>query len=126
MKTPFDFGATLRELRKQKGCTQKRMAEALHLSETTISKYESNTAVPPFETVMAIATWFNVSIDTLAGKGHPSTVSLCGLTDKQSGIVRDLVKAYGEKNSMPSGKMSAKDYELLGKIVESMQEKRLP
>ena len=121
MKAPFDFGASLRELRKQKGYTQKRLAEVLNLSETTISKYESNTAVPPFETVMAIAAWFNVSIDTLAGNTPPSTVSLYGLTDKQAEIVRELVRAYGEKNGSISGKLSAKDYELVGRIVESLR-----
>lgn len=118
MKTPFDFGASLRELRKQKGYTQKRLAEVLNLSETTISKYESNTAVPPFETVMAIAAWFNVSIDTLAGNTSPSTVSLYGLTDKQVEIVRELVRAYGEKNSAIGS--AGKKYELIGKVAESL------
>lgn len=118
MKTPFDFGASLRELRKQKGYTQKRLAEVLNLSETTISKYESNTAVPPFETVTAIAAWFNVSIDTLAGNAPPSTVSLYGLTDKQAEIVRELVRAYGEKNSAIGS--AGKKYELIGKVAESL------
>lgn len=118
MKTPFDFGASLRELRKQKGYTQERLAEVLNLSETTISKYESNTAVPPFETVMAIAAWFNVSIDALAGNTQPSTVSLYGLTDKQAGIVRELVRAYGEKNSTIGS--VGKRYELIGRLAESL------
>lgn len=118
MNTPFDFGASLRELRKQKGYTQKRLAEVLNLSETTISKYESNTAVPPFETVRAIAAWFNVSVDTLAGNVQPTTVSLYGLTDKQTEIIRELVRAYGEKNSAMGN--IGKKYELIGKVAESL------
>lgn len=94
MKTPFDFGATLRELRKQKGYTQKRLAEVLNVSETTISKYESNTAIPPFETIATIAAWFNVSLDTLAGNNPPNNISLHGLTNQQAELIKDLIKIY--------------------------------
>ena len=120
MKTPFDFGAVLRELRRQRGYTQKRLAEVLNLSETTISKYESNTAVPPFETVREIAAWFNVSLDTLAGNEAPRMVALYGLTDGQVDIVKELANLYNEKNSSMGDKLSSKEYELLGKIVASL------
>lgn len=120
METPFDFGAALRNLRKQKGYTQKRLAEVLNLSETTISKYESNTAVPPFETVCAIAAWFNVSLDSLAGSGVSNTVVLHGLNENQAEIVRELVKLYAEKNVLSGKSLLSQKYELLGRIVESI------
>lgn len=120
MNTPYDFGAVLRDLRKQKGYTQKRLAEVLNVSETTISKYESNTAVPPFETVRAIAAWFNVSIDSLAGNGEPHTISLYGLNYGQVEIIKELIMLYKSKNNASSSAFSAKKYELLGKIVESL------
>lgn len=120
MEEPFDFGAVLKNLRKQRGYTQKRLAEVLNLSETTISKYESNTAVPPFETVRTIAAWFNVPMDMLAGNEPPRTISLQGLTDGQSAIVEELVKSYGEKNSSTGNKLPGQRYELIGKIVESL------
>lgn len=120
MSTPYDFGAVLRDLRKQKGYTQKRLAEVLNVSETTISKYESNTAVPPFETVRAIAAWFNVSIDSLAGNEEPHKVSLYGLTDVQIAIVKELVQQYNKKNSAVANGLTNKQYELLGRIIESI------
>lgn len=120
MNTPFDFGAALRDLRKQKGYTQKRLAEVLNVSETTISKYESNTAVPPFDTVQAIAAWFNVSLDSLAGRENPHTVPLYGLTDSQAAIIKDLVKLFNEKNISAGKTLSKEQYELLGRIVESL------
>ena len=119
MENPFDFGTTLRNLRKQKGYTQKRLAEVLNLSETTISKYESNTAVPPFETVCAIAAWFNVSLDSLAGNELLNTVTLNRLSQNQIEIIKELVKLYTEKNDFPGSTLSNKQYELLGRIVES-------
>ncbi len=120
MKTPFDFGALLRELRKKRGYTQKRLAEVLNVSETTISKYESNTAVPPFETVRAIATWFNVPIDYLAGNELPLAVSLHGLSEAQTEIVKTLVAFYNEKNCSITNTSEDERYKLLGKIVASL------
>lgn len=120
MKTPFDFGAVLRELRRQKGYTQKRLAEVLNVSETTISKYESNTAVPPFETVCAIAAWFHVSLDSLAGNEPPHTIALHSLTTEQIEIIEELVKLYNEKNCSAGNRLSGKEYELLGRIVKSL------
>ncbi|MCH5211534.1 MAG: helix-turn-helix transcriptional regulator [Oscillospiraceae bacterium] len=121
MNNPFDFGAVLRNLRKQRGYTQKRLAKVLNVSETMISKYESNTAAPTFETVRTIASWFNVSIDSLAGNERPYTVSVSGLTNGQIEIVRELVKLYNEKNNSAVNTLTGKQYELLGRIVESFK-----
>lgn len=120
MEKPFDFGAVLKNLRKQKGYTQKRLAEVLNVSETTISKYESNTAVPPFETVRAIAAWFNISIDSLAGNEAPHSIPLYGLTESQIEIVKELVRIYNKRNNLSENRLSVKEYELLGRIMESL------
>ena len=118
MQKPFDFGATLKNLRKQRGYTQKRLAAVLDLSETTISKYESNIAVPPFETIRAIAAWFNVSIDVLAGNEPPNTVSLDGLDQQQIETIQALVKSYSAKNHNISS--AQQDYELLGHVADCL------
>lgn len=120
MKKAFDFGANLKKLRKERGYTQHRLAEVLNISETMISKYESNTATPPFETIQAIAAWFHVSIDSLAGNEHPNTISLSGLTETQKEIIKALIKAYNEKNTHSICKITAENYELLGRILESL------
>lgn len=119
MNEPFDFGATLRRLRRQKGYTQKRLSEILNVSETTISKYESNTVSPPFETVRAMAELFGVPIDLLAGNIPPRTLSLYGLTDEQADLIRETVKFLSEKNAYSgvAGSSAAGRYELLGRIV---------
>ena len=48
MNKPYDFGEILKKLRKMKKMTQKQLAEKLNVTVTAISKYESNTAMPPF------------------------------------------------------------------------------
>lgn len=117
MKEPFDFGSALRRIRKQKGYTQKRLADVLNLSETTISKYESNTASPPFETVCEIAAWFRVPLDYFAPNGAGDAVLLNGLDARQREIITELTAIYIDKKG--EGGLSSNQYELLGKIVES-------
>lgn len=39
--TPAELGATIRDARKAKGLTQKALAKEMHVSTTTVSKWES-------------------------------------------------------------------------------------
>ncbi|MFK4415894.1 transcriptional regulator [Bacillus cereus] len=66
MKT---FGNIIRDLRKQKGITQKELAQSLQLSESTIGMYERNERQPDYNTLIRIADYFNVSTDFLLGRG---------------------------------------------------------
>ncbi|MBP3972713.1 helix-turn-helix transcriptional regulator [Bacillus sp. WL1] len=65
MKT---FGNRIRDLRKQKGITQKELAQSLKLSESTIGMYERNERQPDYNTLIRIADYFNVSTDFLLGR----------------------------------------------------------
>ncbi|KAA0777963.1 MULTISPECIES: helix-turn-helix domain-containing protein [Bacillus cereus group] len=65
MKT---FGNIIRDLRKQKGITQKELAQSLQLSESTIGMYERNERQPDYNTLIRIANYFNVSTDFLLGR----------------------------------------------------------
>ncbi len=62
------FGAILRKLRKDDNLTQTQLANALGLAFSTISMYERSIREPDFETLEAIADYFNVSMDYLYGK----------------------------------------------------------
>ncbi|HFK1716360.1 helix-turn-helix domain-containing protein [Bacillus cereus] len=65
MKT---FGNIIRDLRKEKGITQKELAQSLKLSESTIGMYERNERQPDYNTLIRIADYFNVSTDFLLGR----------------------------------------------------------
>lgn len=58
MKSPYDFGLLLRRIRKDENMTQQQLANKLNVSVTTISKYESNTATPPMETLEELTQTF--------------------------------------------------------------------
>ena len=102
----YDLGALIRSLRKQRNMSQQQLAELLHVSDATISKYEANTSVPPFETLRSIASIFNVSMDTLCGMKHQGTLSTHGLTESQTETIKSLVDAYRAKSANSSRRNS--------------------
>ena len=61
----MELNEKLQELRKQKGLTQEELAEALYVSRTAISKWESGRGYPNIDSLKAIAKFFCVSIDDL-------------------------------------------------------------
>ncbi|MBO4949747.1 MAG: helix-turn-helix transcriptional regulator [Clostridia bacterium] len=61
----MEFNEKLQELRKNKGLTQEELAEALYVSRTAISKWESGRGYPSLESLKEIAKYFSVTIDEL-------------------------------------------------------------
>ena len=57
----------LKELRDQRRLNQEGLALKLNLSQSTISAYEVGERTPDLETLIAIASFFNVSLDYLVG-----------------------------------------------------------
>jgi transcriptional regulator with XRE-family HTH domain len=61
----MEFHEKLQELRKSKGLTQEELAEALYVSRTAISKWESGRGYPSIDSLKGIANYFSVTIDDL-------------------------------------------------------------
>ena len=57
----------LRELREQKGVTQKEVADAIRCTATVYSRYERGEREPDISTLCSLADYFEVSTDTLIG-----------------------------------------------------------
>ncbi|MBR3759514.1 MAG: helix-turn-helix transcriptional regulator [Ruminococcus sp.] len=55
----------LKELRKSRNITQQRLAIELNLNQNSISRYESGEREADYQTLIALADYFNVSIDYL-------------------------------------------------------------
>ncbi len=85
----MEFHEKLQELRKSRGLTQEELAEALYVSRTAISKWESGRGYPNIDSLKEISNYFSVSIDDLlsgekllsiAEKENKSNMrSICGL-----------------------------------------------
>ena len=106
----FDLGITLRDLRRKKKWTQKRLADMLNLSEAAISKYECNISEPPIDTLRSYSALFNVSMDELLGMERGGTLSLYGLTDEQSEILKQLCEVF-------KGMGAESAFEVIGKAA---------
>ncbi len=61
----MEFNEKLQELRKSRSLTQEDLAEALFVSRTAISKWESGRGYPNLDSLKAISRYFTVSIDEL-------------------------------------------------------------
>ena len=61
----MEFNEKLQELRKNKGLTQEQLAEALFVSRTAISKWESGRGYPNLDSLKEISRYFSVTIDDL-------------------------------------------------------------
>ena len=57
----------LRELREQKGVTQKEVATAVGCTSTVYSRYERGEREPDISTLCSLADYFKVSIDSIIG-----------------------------------------------------------
>lgn len=58
----------LKELRKKKKISQVRLAIELDLNQNTVSRYENGEREADYKTLIAIADYFQVSLDYLFGR----------------------------------------------------------
>ena len=59
------FSALLKKLRLERKLTQKALANALELDQSSISHYESNRKLPDVDTMMKMAAFFDVPVQDL-------------------------------------------------------------
>ena len=71
----MEFNEKLQELRKNKGLTQEELAEALYVSRTAISKWESGRGYPSIDSLKEIAKYFSVTIDELLSTDEVLTIA---------------------------------------------------
>jgi len=71
----MEFHEKLLELRKSRGLTQEELAEALYVSRTAISKWESGRGYPSIDSLKEISRFFSVTIDELICTGEIITAA---------------------------------------------------
>lgn len=71
----MEFNEKLQQLRKQKDLTQEELAEALFVSRTAVSKWESGRGYPNIDSLKAIAKFFGVTVDELISSEQVLTIA---------------------------------------------------
>ena len=80
----MEFNEKLQALRKQKGLTQEELADALYVSRTAVSKWESGRGYPSIDTLKDISVFFNITIDGLLSGGELLNIAENDNKQKQS------------------------------------------
>ena len=75
----MEFHEKLQELRRNRGITQEELAEALYVSRTAISKWESGRGYPSIDSLKEISNYFSVTIDDLL-----SSEKLLSIAEKEN------------------------------------------
>lgn len=70
------LSSKLKELRLKKKVSQKDVANAIYVSNSSISHYEKNRCKPSRDTIEALAEYYNVSIDYLLGSTQTCSIEL--------------------------------------------------
>ena len=86
----MEFHKKLQALRKQKGLTQEELAEALHVSRTAVSKWESGRGYPNIDSLKGTAAFFGVTVDALLSGEELLTIAEDDHKTKRSHLL-DLV-----------------------------------
>ena len=63
----MEFKDTLKYLRKERGLTQKQLAETTNFSLSIINKWENGKKLPSYDALKTLARFFNVSGDEILG-----------------------------------------------------------
>ena len=61
----MEFNEKLQQLRKSKGLTQEELAQAIYVSRTAVSKWESGRGYPNIDSLKTTAAFFGVTVDAL-------------------------------------------------------------
>ena len=75
------FSERLRDLRNEKGISQKELATALFVSQQTVAKWETDRSTPNPDMISKIAQYFEVSSDYLIGNSDFKTTAASSPTD---------------------------------------------
>ena len=80
------FNGRLRQLMKEKGFTQHKLAEAVDVSEPSVYSYYHGFTTPRLDVLVAIAKVFDVTTDYLLGLEDFNAKVLCSAVQQELGI----------------------------------------
>lgn len=102
----------IKHLRLQKGLSQQKLADILHISQQSVYKYENDITSPDIETLINMSNFFETSVDYIIGHTdishkieYTTETSLNNdeqtlidqyrnLTVKQRSLIHSLVESY--------------------------------
>ena len=92
----------LKQLREEAGLMQKEVSSALHIERSLYGKYENGRSEPPYDVLITIADYFNVTLDYLLGRTDEKspTPEGAGLSEVDMEFVNLAKQVPPEKQSL--------------------------
>ena len=69
------IGERIKQLRSEKGVSQEKLAEQLHVSRSAVAKWEADGGVPEIDNLLQLSSVFDISIDELVGNADRPNAS---------------------------------------------------
>ena len=117
------IGPRLKELRQSMKLSQWKMAELLCVSQSSIDRYERNTARPTAENFLVYADYFDVSLDYIFGRCDDPQGKLYEHRPHVEESNPDL-KLFVDMCFDPASPMSERLKEVLTKMLEEAEKEK--
>lgn len=94
------MGEIVSTLRREKGMTQKELADMLNITDKAVSKWERDIAFPDTQTIPKLAEILGISVEELMNAkstpvaGHKGAAYLINLGDRRKFCVIDVPRQY--------------------------------
>ena len=98
------LGNRLNALRTKRGLSQLELAEALEVSRQSVSKWETDAAVPENDKLVALIRFFGVSVGALLGVEPEDPAPEVELSEAQLRTVEEIVSRYADALPKPLSK----------------------
>lgn len=93
MGTVIGIGDRIRKQRRKRRMSQKQLADRLCITQSTVSSYEANRALPSIEALYQLAIIFDCTTDYLLDLDNRRFIYVDNITPRQEEAVRRLVDA---------------------------------
>ncbi len=111
------IGKFIYKLRKEKGLTQKDIAEKLNISDNSVSKWERGINIPDISYLPFLADIFNVTVNELLNGEYDYKKKDKNYSKLNKVIaIKDLCKSYGKKQVLNNINLDIYEGEIVGLI----------
>lgn len=108
------LGVRLKQLRKDKGVSQQEIANLFRVTRPCVCYWETGKRLPDYQTLIALSTYFEVSIDYLVGK-----------SDEKENIIQNPPLSYQGDNILELEELTEPNKDTIRKFYHFLLEQQL-
>ena len=94
------IGEKLRQLRSEEGNTQLDLAKAVDVSVKTVKNWESDINDPDLIHAIAIADYYDITMDELVGRDIGDHLLLNNLNESDKNRIRKIVRTFSSDSTV--------------------------